>query len=324
MAGSNDHIGEGAQRYGNATITQAAARLHGGDLVAVPTETVYGLAADSTNAKAVAEIYRAKDRPDFNPLIVHVPSLEAAQKLGQFNALARNLAERFWPGPLTLIVPKTEDCPVTHAVTAGLETIALRCSAHPAMQQLLQESGLYLAAPSANKSGEISPTIADHVRKSLGADTLMILDGGPCKNGVESTLVGISGNDYRLLRPGPVTREQLEELIGRPPLEKPLIEQPDDEISAPGQLASHYAPQKPLRLNAETAKPSEYYIGFGDIGGDGNLSATSDLAEAASKLFAMLHQADASDRASIAVAPIPSAGIGAAINDRFRRAASTS
>ncbi|MEP2101529.1 MAG: L-threonylcarbamoyladenylate synthase [Parasphingorhabdus sp.] len=316
MSGSNDHIGDDARRYGKQTIVAAAERLKAGGLVAVPTETVYGLAADSTNASAIADIYRTKGRPDFNPLIVHVPNVEAAGKLGLFNDLANKLAKEFWPGPLTLVVPKTPDCPVAPTVTAGLETIALRYPAHPLMQELLAVSGLFLAAPSANKSGGISPTMAQHVERSLGDAAPMILDGGPSQNGVESTIVAIRGDDYQILRPGPITAEDLKKCTGQE-----AISQQSAKVEAPGQLASHYAPSKPVHLNISQPDPSAYYIGFGSIGGDHTLSATGDLAEAATNLFAALHVADASDRPNIAIAPIPKTGIGAAINDRLQRAA---
>ena len=317
MSGSNDHIGTDARRYGKATIGDAVARLRQGGLVAVPTETVYGLAADSTDAAAVAEIYRAKGRPDFNPLIVHVPDLEAARTLGQFNGLAARFAAALWPGPLTLVVPKTEDCPVAAAVTAGLDTIALRAPAHPVMRELLDASGLFLAAPSANRSGGISPTTADHVASSLGTAAPLILDGGPCERGIESTIVAVNGSDYRILRPGPVTPDQLAEIAG-----KPATTAASGRIEAPGQLASHYAPAKPVRLDAQVAQADEYHIGFGPVAGDMNLSEKSDLAEAASRLFAALHHAEASAKPKIAVAPISGTGIGLALNDRLRRAAS--
>jgi len=316
MSGSNDHIGEQARRYGTATIGEAVARLREGGLVAVPTETVYGLAADSTNAAAVAEIYRTKGRPDFNPLIVQVPDRESAGKLGKFDDLASLFAEALWPGPLTIVVPKRENCPVAAAVTAGLETIALRCPAHPVMRELLMESGLFLAAPSANRSGGISPTTADHVERSLGDGAPLILDGGPCERGIESTIIAIDNGNFRILRPGPVTQAELEQIAGKPPTIADA-----GKIEAPGQLASHYAPEKPLRLNAAAAEDDEYHIGFGPIAGNRNLSPHSDLAEAASLLFAALHDADASGKARIAVAPIPDNGIGVALNDRLRRAA---
>lgn len=315
MSGSNDHIDGNARRYGKQAIVNAVARLQSGGLVAVPTETVYGLAADSTNASAIADIYRTKGRPDFNPLIVHVPDIDAARKIGVFNDLAATLAKNFWPGPLTLVVPKTSDCPVTPAVTAGLDTIALRCPAHPLMQELLQASGLFLAAPSANKSGEISPTTTEHVERSLGSATPLILDGGRSETGVESTIVAIRGDDYQILRPGPITKEDLQRITG-----KSGIAEQSSTIEAPGQLMSHYAPSKPVRINAKQSEPDEYHIGFGDTEGDNNLSASSDLAEAATNLFAALHSADAAAHAQIAVAPIPKSGIGAAINDRLKRA----
>lgn len=317
MSGSNDHIGTDARRYGKATIGEAVSRLREGGLVAVPTETVYGLAADSTDAAAVAEIYRAKGRPDFNPLIVHVPDLEAARTLGQFNELAVRFAAALWPGPLTLVVPKTENCPVAAAVTAGLDTIALRAPAHPVMRELLKASGLFLAAPSANRSGGISPTTADHVASSLGPAAPLILDGGPCERGIESTIVAVNGSDYRILRPGPVTPDQLADIAG-----KPAIIAASGRIEAPGQLASHYAPAKPVRLDAQVAQADEYHIGFGPVAGEMNLSEKSDLAEAASRLFAALHHAEASAKPKIAVAPISQTGIGLALNDRLRRAAS--
>ncbi len=316
MSGSNDHIGEQARRYGTVTIGEAVARLREGGLVAVPTETVYGLAADSTNAAAVAEIYRTKGRPDFNPLIVHVADLDAATTLGQFGNLATRFAEALWPGPLTLVVPRNESCPVAAAVTAGLDTIALRCPAHPVMRELLAESGLFLAAPSANRSGGISPTTADHVERSLGDGAPLILDGGACETGIESTIVATDNGNYRILRPGPVTQAELEQIAGKPPTFAD-----GGKIEAPGQLASHYAPEKPLRLNAAAADDDEYHIGFGLIAGNRNLSPHSDLAEAASLLFAALHDADASGKSRIAVAPIPDYGIGVALNDRLRRAA---
>ncbi|MEH6714655.1 L-threonylcarbamoyladenylate synthase [Parasphingorhabdus flavimaris] len=316
MSGSNDHIGEQARRYGTATIGEAVARLREGGLVAVPTETVYGLAADSTNAAAVAEIYRTKGRPDFNPLIVHAADLDSARTLGQFGDLATRFAEALWPGPLTLVVPRNENCPVAAAVTAGLDTIALRCPAHPVMRELLMESGLFLAAPSANRSGGISPTTADHVERSLGDSAPLILDGGACETGIESTIVAVDNGNYRILRPGPVTQAELEQIAGKPPTIADA-----GKIEAPGQLASHYAPEKPLRLNAAAAEDDEYHIGFGPIAGNRNLSPHSDLAEAASLLFAALHDADASGKARIAVAPIPDNGIGVALNDRLRRAA---
>ncbi len=316
MFGSNT-LGEGwVLPADDAAITAAADLLRGGQIVAIPTETVYGLAADASNADAVAKIYFAKGRPDFNPLIVHVPNKAAAEKLAVFDPLAERLAEMFWPGPMTLVLPLRDDAPVTRAVTAGLPTIAIRCPAHAVMQAVLVKSGLNLAAPSANKSGGISPTRAEHVHASLGSTVPLILDGGPCTAGLESTIVAIRAIGWQILRPGPVTLEEITAVAGSPP-----IAVAGESIEAPGQLASHYAPAKPLRLNAERVEPGEWLIGFGALNGQDNLSASSDLTQAAARLFDALHRADASDLNAIAVAPIPNTGIGVAINDRLARAA---
>lgn len=300
----------------DAAITAAADLLRGGQIVAIPTETVYGLAADASNADAVAKIYAAKGRPDFNPLIVHVPDKAAAEKLAEFSELADRLAEAFWPGPMTLVLPLRGDTPVTKAVTAGLSTIAIRCPAHPVMQAVLAKSRLNLAAPSANKSGGISPTRAEHVLASLGGAVPMILDAGPCVDGLESTIIAVRENGWQILRPGPVTENTIAEIAGTRP-----ISLTSATIEAPGQLASHYAPSKPVRLNALHARDGEWLIGYGSLAGDENLSPDNDLAQAAAHLFDALHSADASDRAAIAVAPIPDEGIGVAINDRLKRAA---
>ena len=300
----------------DAAITAAADLLRGGQIVAVPTETVYGLAADASNADAVAHIYAAKGRPDFNPLIVHVPDKAAAERLALFDDLADRLAAAFWPGPMTLVLPLRAGATVTKAVTAGLPTIAIRCPAHPVMQSVLAKTGLNLAAPSANKSGGISPTRAEHVLASLGGAVPMILDAGPCAAGLESTIVAVRENGWQILRPGPVTAEAIEAIAG-----SAAISVNDEKIEAPGQLASHYAPSKPVRLNATSAEPDEWLIGFGALLGDENLSASGDLAQAAAHLFDALHNADASDRLAIAVAPVPHEGIGVAINDRLARAA---
>ncbi len=297
-------------------IDKAVAVLHAGGIVAVPTETVYGLAADASNADGVAAIYRSKGRPDFNPLIVHVANRAEADKLAVFDSLADVLAGAFWPGPLTLVLPLRDGANVAAAVTAGLPTIALRCSAHPVMQSLLSQSGLNLAAPSANRSGGISPTTAAHVMASLGDDAPMILDGGPCQAGLESTIVAVRKNGWQILRPGPVTAEMIMAVTG-----SDALVSAGGSIEAPGQLASHYAPSKSLRLNAVAAETDEWHIGFGSIQGDDTLSVSGDLAQAASRLFAALHRADASDRGGIAVAPIAFEGIGVAINDRLSRAA---
>ncbi|HXH53615.1 MAG TPA: L-threonylcarbamoyladenylate synthase [Sphingomicrobium sp.] len=288
-------------------IAHAAQLILAGVPVAVPTETVYGLAADATNAEAVARIYSAKGRPSFNPLIVHVPDLTEAERIGNFDRLARSLAETHWPGPLTLVVPLKAGAGIAGIVTAGLPTIALRVPAHPAMQALLRACGRPLAAPSANASGAISPTRAEHVLTSLAGRIPLILDGGPTERGLESTIVAATGGALRLLRLGPI-EIQADEASG-------------ENIEAPGQLASHYAPSKPLRLNAQEAEADEFLIGFGDVEGDDNLSSSGDLTQAAARLFDLLHSADASVKSRIAVAPVPKHGLGAAINDRLTRAA---
>ena len=300
----------------DAAITAAAQLLRAGQIVAIPTETVYGLAADAQNPEAVAHIYAAKGRPDFNPLIVHVRDRKAAEKLGVFNATAQALADAFWPGPLTLVLPLQPGAPVARAVTAGLPTIAIRCPAHPVMQALLLKSDLSLAAPSANRSGAISPTRADHVLKGLRGAVPMILDGGPCSAGLESTIVAVRDDGWQVLRPGPVSSMEIEQMLGFPPLSLPI-----SAIEAPGQMASHYAPSKPVRLNVTVAEKGDYLIGFGAIMGNENLSSTGDLAQAAAHLFDALHNADASLANTIAVAPIPHEGIGIAMNDRLARAA---
>lgn len=307
-----------------AAIAEAAALIRAGECVAVPTETVYGLAADATESRAVAGIYAAKGRPSFNPLIVHVPDLAAAERIALFDARARDLAERFWPGPLTLVLPLRADSGIASLVTAGLDTIAIRVPRHRAMQALLAASGKPLAAPSANASGSISPTRAEHVAKSLAGRIPLVIDDGATPAGVESTIV--MGD--RILRPGPLSAEQLFPGEGRGPgLESDAPGDPglllpqEHKVVSPGQLDSHYAPSKPVRLNADSAKQGEYLIGFGPIAGTETLSATANLTEAAANLFDALHRADASDAAAIAVAPIPETGIGVAINDRLRRAA---
>lgn len=289
-------------------IAEAARLVREGQPVAIATETVYGLAADAQNPQAVARIYEAKGRPSFNPLIVHVLDLLAAKHIGDFSDRATNLAEQHWPGPLTLVVPLRKGAAIASLVTAGLSTIALRVPAHPAMQALLGAVGRPLAAPSANASGSISPTRAEHVLKSLGGRIPMIIDAGPTERGLESTIIAATNEQLRLLRRGPVEIAEAVEASG-------------DEIEAPGQLASHYAPSKPLRINAVSAADDEFLIGYGDVDGDINLSPSGNLVEAAWRLFDALHAADASDKLRIAIATIPENGLGAAINDRLRRAA---
>ena len=301
-----------------AAIVAAANRLRADGLVAVPTETVYGLAARADSDAAVAAIYRAKGRPDFNPLIVHVLDIAQAGELAFLEDRARLLAARFWPGALTLVLPKREDAPLASAVSAGLPTVALRCPAHPVMRALLTECGLPLAAPSANRSGSISPTSAAHVAASLGDSAGLILDGGSCAQGIESTIIALrQGGGWQLLRPGPITQAQISAILGTA---SDLTASPSG-IEAPGQLASHYSPGKPMRLGVTKAEDGEFLIGFGADAGNFNLSPAGDLAQAAARLYAGLHQAAASAQQRIAVAPIPDEGIGSAINDRLRRAA---
>lgn len=302
--------------YGSDAISRAAALVARGQPVAVPTETVYGLAADARDSGAVARIYAAKGRPDFNPLIVHVPDLEAAEKLGVFGMAERALAVAFWPGPLTLVVPRTHDCPVASIATAGLGTIAIRAPGHRAMQALLVATGAPLAAPSANASGKVSPTRAGHVLASLDGRIALVIDDGPTTAGVESTIARVRDGMVELLRPGPVTAAMLGEASGLP-----VTGVAGSEIVAPGMLASHYAPGKPVRLRATEFANDEYGIGFGAVAGDYDLSAAGDLTEAAARLFDALHAGAASAKGRIAVAAIPEEGLGAAINDRLARAA---
>ncbi|WP_267389444.1 L-threonylcarbamoyladenylate synthase [Sphingomonas sp. GC_Shp_3] len=317
--------------FGDAAIAEAAALIKARAVVAVATETVYGLAADATEPVAVAEIYAAKGRPAFNPLIVHVLDLHMAHRLGEFDSRAEALATAFWPGPLTLVVPRRAGSGIAAITTAGLDTIAIRVPAHRAMRALIVRSERPLAAPSANRSGAISPTRAAHVQASLGGRIPLILDDGPCEQGVESTIVHEVDGTTRVLRHGPIGVNALLSTIQQGAGERwqsiPGVERFDPglggfeaRIEAPGQLASHYAPTKPLRTGAIYAEPDEWMIGFGPIFGDASLSRTGDLKEAAARLFDLLHQADASDKARIAVAPVPGEGVGTAINDRLRRA----
>ncbi|MFM9851340.1 MAG: L-threonylcarbamoyladenylate synthase [Sphingomonadaceae bacterium] len=292
---------------GPEAIAQAATLIRAGHPVAVPTETVYGLAADATNGEAVAAIYAAKGRPSFNPLIVHVIDLAAAEHIAVFDDRARALAAAHWPGPLTLVLPLRETSGIASLVVAGLTTIAIRVPAHPAMRAVIDAVARPLAAPSANASGTISPTRAAHVLASLGSLIPMIIDGGACAVGIESTIVASSAEGLRLLRPGPID-------LG-------LIPEQSDIIEAPGQLASHYAPTKLLRLEAIDRRADEWMIGFGTIDGDSNLSCSGDLTEATARLFDLLHEADGSTAHAIAVAPVPRKGLGIAINDRLSRAA---
>ncbi len=299
-------------------IARATEILAAGGLVAVPTETVYGLAARADSDAAVAAIYRAKGRPDFNPLIVHVPDLAAAEALAHFDDRARRLAGAFWPGALTLVLPRRADARLAAAVTAGLPTVALRCPAHRVMKDLLGAAGFALAAPSANQSGAVSPTSAAHVAASLGARVDAIIDGGECLTGIESTILALRADgNWEILRPGPITKDHISEVLGT---ENEAVTSAGG-VEAPGQLASHYAPGKPVRLDAKEARPGEFLIGFDEVAGQVSLSLAGDLAEAASRLYACLHLAAQASEQRVAVAPIPDEGIGAAINDRLRRAA---
>ncbi|MCU0910224.1 MAG: L-threonylcarbamoyladenylate synthase [Rhodobacteraceae bacterium] len=301
-----------------AGVAEAARLIRAGELVAFPTETVYGLGADATDDRAVARVYEAKGRPRFNPLIVHLPDTAAARRLAVLGPEAERLAAAFWPGPLTLVLPLRPEAGIAPLATAGLPTVALRVPAHPLAQALLVAAGRPLAAPSANPSGRVSPTRASHVLDGLGGRIAAVLDGGTCAVGVESTILAFDGGRALLLRPGGLPAEAIEACLGAP-----LVSPAADPArpSSPGQLASHYAPGVPLRLNAGAALPGESLLGFGRVeGADLNLSPAGDLVEAAANLFHFLRDLDAQGR-PIAVSPVPDAGLGRAINDRLRRAA---
>jgi L-threonylcarbamoyladenylate synthase len=311
--------------YGPDAVAEAARLIAAGSCVAVPTETVYGLAADATNGEAVAGIYAAKGRPSFNPLIVHVLDLAQAERLAAFDRRAHMLAAALWPGPLTLVLPLKPSAGIASLVTAGLETIAIRVPAHRAMRALLEASGKPLAAPSANASGTISPTRAQHVATSLAGRIPLVVDDGATERGLESTIVRQVFGSTRILRHGPVTTDQVRAALATgttPNVDR--FDDGDDEpttIESPGQLLAHYAPRKPLRIDAPRAAPDEWFVGFGATVGDDTLSASGDLTEAATRLFDALHRADTSPKPKIAIAPVPDDGIGTAINDRLRRAA---
>jgi len=307
------------------SIAEAARLILEGGLVAFPTETVYGLGGDATSERAVAAIFEAKGRPQFNPLISHVPGPDEAKRLVRWNATADKLAARFWPGPLTLVLARAKDSPVALLATAGLDTVAVRAPAHPMAQARIRAVGRPLAAPSANRSGAVSPTRAEHVVQSLGDRVRMILDGGPCQVGLESTVLDLTTAPPSLLRPGGATREAIEAVIG-PIVLSNAIPSGDSARKSPGQLDSHYAPARPVRLGATTATADEGLLAFGrDVPAGArvtlNLSPGGELAEAAANLFAMLRALDRPDVGRIAVMPIPETGLGLAINDRLRRAA---
>jgi L-threonylcarbamoyladenylate synthase len=301
-----------------AAIEAAAAILRAGGLVAFPTETVYGLGADAGNDNAVASIFEAKGRPRFNPLIVHVPNAETAETLVEFLSLSRGLARAFWPGALTLVLPRKPRAKVSLLVSAGLDTVAVRVPSHPLARRLLGAARLPIAAPSANASGQISPTTAAHVLESLGNKVDLILDGGAAMQGIESTVIGFENGRPVMLRPGAIPREDIERVAG------PLASAADETISSPGQLPSHYAPRAKLRLDAQDVQAHEIMLAFGPNAPSAaklNLSPSGDLKEAAANLFAMLRKLDATGARTIAVMPIPDNGLGEAINDRLRRAA---
>ena len=295
-------------------VSTFAATLRAGEVVAFPTETVYGLGADATNSDAVLRIYETKGRPRFNPLIVHVTDVVMAKRYVEFPPLAERLAQ-FWPGPLTLVLPKRAEAGLSDIVTAGLETVGVRVPNHPLALELIRAAGVPLAAPSANPSGKLSPTTAAQVTRAF-AGSVPVLDGGPCMEGVESTILAVEGETVTQLRAGALPREEIERAIGR----AVAVATEGSAVAAPGMLASHYAPNAALRLNAKTPEDGEAYLSFGEAEGTLNLSPRGDLHEAARNLFAMLHELDA--RAErIAVAPIPRIGLGEAINDRLKRAA---
>ncbi|MFQ5783538.1 MAG: L-threonylcarbamoyladenylate synthase [Alphaproteobacteria bacterium] len=304
-----------------ASIRRGAAHLRAGELVAFPTETVYGLGADATSERAVAALYAAKGRPANNPLIVHLPDRETAAREGEMDSRALHLAARFWPGPLTLVLRRRADSRLAPQLSAGLDTVALRVPRHAVALALLIETARPVAAPSANPSGRLSPTRAAHVAEALGDKVAMILDGGPCPVGVESTVIDLSTpGPARLLRPGGVSQAAIEEQTG------PLADAGEGPVRAPGMLASHYAPRLPLRLGARSVHRDEALLAFGPDAPEGaaetlNLSPVGNLEEAAANLFAMLHALDRSEFTAIAVTPIPETGLGAAINDRLHRAA---
>jgi L-threonylcarbamoyladenylate synthase len=314
------------ERLTPADLDRAAELLRAGKLVAFPTETVYGLGADATNDSAVATIFAAKERPKFNPLIIHVVDVATARRLVRFDARAERLAQHFWPGPLSLVLPRAPSCPVSLLASAGLDTLAIRVPGHPLPRALIRAAGRPIAAPSANRSGRVSPTMAAHVLDELDGRIAAVMDGGPCRVGLESTVLDVTGGAPVLLRPGGVTREALAEVVG--PVALPGASDAAQPRS-PGLLATHYAPALPLRLAARDARDGEVLLAFGKRAPSGAkrllwLSRKGDLVEAAAHLFAALRAVDRPEFSGIAVMPIPEEGLGAAINDRLRRAAARS
>lgn len=313
-----------------AAVARAATLLQAGELVAFATETVYGLGADACNDQAVAKIFAAKNRPSFNPLISHVADLEAAEELVVFDARSRAIAEAFWPGPLTLVLPRRADSPISLLCSAGLDSLAIRLPAKESARQMLRAFGGPVAAPSANRSGRVSPTTAAHVLSELAGRVALILNDGACAVGLESTVLSLVGEQPLLLRPGGLSEEEIEARLGRPLAQA----EADAPLASPGMLASHYAPGLPVRLNADAPLPNEAYLGFGPVtavqqtalamlplNAQLNLSPTGNLEEAAANLFAYLRLLDLPERSRLAVAPIPEFGLGRAINDRLQRAA---
>ncbi len=308
----------GTSDLSNLKIKEASDLLRAGELVAFPTETVYGLGADATNDSAVAKVYEIKGRPQFNPLISHLPSAHHAFEFGVFSTIAKELASTFWPGPITFVVPRSNKCPISWLASAGLETVAIRVPDHPVARELLELANVPVAAPSANLSGKISPTRPEHVREEFGSNIFSILEGGDCRVGLESTVLDLSGSTPILLRPGRVTQRQLEMKVG-----KIKMATRTDTISSPGMLASHYAPEAEVRIEATTSIEGEAFLGFGETSFEPypNLSPRGDLVEAASNLFHLMRELDKKNPKCIAVAPIPKKGLGIAINDRLKRAA---
>ena len=308
----------GISDLSNLKIKEASDLLRAGELVAFPTETVYGLGADATNDSAVAKIFEIKGRPQFNPLISHLPSAHHAFEFGVFSTIAKELASTFWPGPITFVVPRSNNCPISWLASAGLETVAIRVPDHPVARELLELANVPVAAPSANLSGKISPTRPEHVREEFGSNIASILEGGDCRVGLESTVLDLSGSTPILLRPGRVTQRQLEMKVG-----KIKMATRTDTISSPGMLASHYAPEAEVRIEATTSIEGEAFLGFGETSFEPypNLSPRGDLVEAASNLFHLMRELDKKNPKCIAVAPIPKKGLGIAINDRLKRAA---
>lgn len=305
----------------DSSVARAAEALRRGELIGIPTETVYGLAGDATNDRAVAAIFAAKGRPQFNPLIVHVAAVEDARRLVTFDSRAEALAARFWPGPLTMVLPRRPDCGISLLCAAGLDSLAIRLPVHPVARAIIAAADRPLAAPSANPSGRLSPTRADHVARSLGGKLALVIDGGPATVGVESTVIDLTGPRPVLLRQGGLAEEDLAAAVGALDLATP-----DGPVKSPGMLASHYAPRLPLRLEALTVAPDEALLAFGPDAPAGahttlNLSPSGDLVEAAAHLFDYLHRLDASGARAIAAMPVPDRGLGRAINDRLRRAA---